>query len=756
MSTLELQLTATDLGRQKIFDAETNSLQLKITDVAVGSNGYTPDPEQESLVAEEVRLPIASSSIDLDAYQININAAIVGDEEFTVREVGFFDEDGDLIFIWSHPTQPLGYKSAPARFLLGMALTITDLPLGSITIQDQGQPLELVLSPLEQSTLEGLASQAESLARALIKQQTVHDRASSLEADNTDQKQRIKKLEEGALPDGLEEDLKGEHQAGGQYSNGIFNQQESLAIMDSSALEAVAEMNRNLGQTGIVSCRKYSDGDGPTPWGRERDVAFAALNMHNHPNYYGLHGMAEVSAMMNGYYIRTRHNDYPLETPAAVGGAFGSTDQIPPPPVPASVLSAGSVAAQTEEMRQYFLAYANQDTGLRDYTPYFTWTLSYFEMWFETMDGNAEDPFNSPRHSIDAANMRELLLKNYYYNYGGFKNRFENVPYQPLVVKYVDANGRPRLAKSNWRIATVPVPSNPDYRFGNELHLHEDLATWERSNLMVDGVKNDDELHASRKTRFLFHDYVKVGGPQFPRDIDELMQIVPGLDGAGANLTESYQLYGNDFTVKERGTTTDLNAAYYNRKFSFSGDDATGRRDGYRGFNDPSLFVSMNTRPEVLDIGGYRFSYAMPLELVLHTPLENEAWNPHGIPEKTRDELRAEAGSQAGPQNDTPRSGYNKEEFFHLTPDGFFTGDVANPDPADTNLTIPVTLPDTSTVLVRNSGTYAHLPPIAGIAQDIRCRWPIYSTFNDGAAAHSTAHVVWKELQRLKTANNLV
>lgn len=753
MSTLELQLTATDLGRQKIFNAETNGLQLKITAVGAGSSGYTPDASQTALTDEVVRLPIASSAIDLDAYQLTVNAAIVGDEEFTVREVGFFDEDGDLIFVWSHPSQPLGYKSAPARFLLGMALTITDLPLGSITIEDQGQPLELVLSPLEQTTLDALAAKAELLARAMIKQQSLDDRVDDLEEVSADHEERLSELEDGVLPEGLAEDLSGEHQNDKSFANGIFNQFEASNIADASSLEAVAEMNRHMGQTGIVSCRRYDEGDS-TPWARQRDVAFAALNLHNHPNYYGLHGMAELAAMMNGYYIRTRHNDYRLATPAATGTDFLAVDEVPPPPVPQSVLNAGSVANQVAEMRQYFLAYANQDTGLRDYRPYFTWTLSYFEFWFEAYDGGADDPFNSPRHAIDAANMRELLLKNYYYNYGGFKNRFENVPYQPLIVKYVDGNGRPRLAKANWRIATVPVSGSPDYRFDEQLHLHTDLATWRRASLMADGVADAAALHASRKTRFNFNDS-GAAGPQYPQSLDELMRLVPGLDGAGADLTEQYQLYGNNFTVKERGTSTDLNAAYYNREFSFSGDDATGRRDGYRGFNDPTLWVAMNTRQEVLSIGGYRFSYAIPLELVLHTPLENEAWNPHQIPEKTRDALRAEAGSQAGPQNDNPRTGYNKDEFFHLTPDSFFSGDVANPDPADTNLTIPVTLPDDSTVLVRNSGTYAHLPPIAGIAQDIRCRWPIYPAYHDGAAASSDVAVVWEELQRLKAANNL-
>lgn len=94
----------TDVGRSKHRDAIANGSQVAIAHVALGNGGgslYDPSGDMTALIGEFARQPIGSQRP-------------VGDDEILTRttfpktipfdrarEVGFFDEDGDLIFIWA-------------------------------------------------------------------------------------------------------------------------------------------------------------------------------------------------------------------------------------------------------------------------------------------------------------------------------------------------------------------------------------------------------------------------------------------------------------------------------------------------------------------------------------------------------------------------------------------------------------------------------------------------------------------------------
>ena len=142
--------------------------------------------------------------------------------------------------------------------------------------------------------------------------------------------------------------------------------------------------------------------------------------------------------------------------------------------------------------------------------------------------------------------------------------------------------------------------------------------------------------------------------------------------------------------------------------------------------------------------GVMRFSFAIPLEMVLHSPLENENWNPYNIPLKDRSELMAEANAQGGINSSDPRTytGYNPSAFFHLTPASFFGGATESTDPADTNSPITIDFGDGTTKNVVNSGIYIFLPKITvdsgtGETVDIRMRYPVYPQFFEGSHAEA-------------------
>jgi hypothetical protein len=641
------------------------------------------------LLDERERVEIVSSRIVADQYRLDINALFFGETEYWVREIGFFDSDGVLIWLWSSPTETLGYKSAPVRFLLGLSLTVVDVPLDAITIVDQGQPLELSL--------------------ALI-----------------------------------EEDLGGTHPVGEFHNYHGTDWQETDWLVQAVNWETQAELVRANGQSGIVNVRQYNEG-GTEAFNRPQDGSFAVLNIHNHPNYPQMCGIAEISAAINGYYVRTRHNDYRIV--AAAAGDYLAYTEIGPPAVPASVTAFPAVADQVTEMRAYFQAMAAADTGLRDFRTHFRWTLSVLEIWPEIMDADRQfqETYPSFRHMESTLEMRAQMERVLELAATGWKPRAENVSTIPGSARQITVNGEPRWVLWRFRIICKDVGNLQTYPIATLLTLAD------RPNVRWHLGQTLEQLRLTRSARFsvnraLAADHYE-GSYNGLDLLDTLMAMVPGLSGPGANITESHP--SNESNAYIYGTTSPLNAAFYNRKFSYS-IGASGRTTARRGWNDPTLFTALTNRPEVAPVTSgaysYRASYAIPLELILRTPLE--AWNPYALPQIADTVAPTGLGTQASPYN-----GYRNKDYYYLTPGSFFSGAAGNPDQADTD---PgnVWIYDTGNVAcaVRAAGIYVHLPAISGITPDIRLRYPIYPVYHDGSYANALLQSTQGDMSRASIA----
>ena len=405
-------------------------------------------------------------------------------------------------------------------------------------------------------------------------------------------------------------------------------------------------------------------------------------------------------------------------------------------------------------MREYFKAYAMGDSTHRDYTSHFFWSLSYIEMWFEQLGDELTDPFASFRHTIDAETMRELLAKNVYLSQGGHKNRFENIPFFGQVIRFVDDEGVPHIGTLKYRMVTKNVGNVDEFDPQECLDQRKDYATYKRY-----GYNSFADMRKDRRARFRFKHHRDANNrvsmaTSSPGILDEMMQKIPGLDGPSAVLMEDYDEYGHQDTLTEYGNTMPLNSAKYSRFYSFEHHDASNRQNAKRGFNDPMMFVAQTTRPEVVDLTvgteTKRFSYSMPFELILRTPLE--AWNPYDI-EGYSDNRDTFGAAHAGTQAD-PYPGYNDSHYYGFTPDFFFAGPTAVQDPADTDpheFWVSSEMGNGAAVKVRSSGVHIHQPPIAGVSFGddavhgynhsnggiLRTRFPVYSTFWEGNATHA-------------------
>lgn len=111
----------TSLGIRKIRDASGSESKVKIKYIALGDGlgaAYAPSADQTGLRRERLRTEIERH------YPVGDNAWYVkasfapGVTAITVREMGFFDEDGDLIALWAGTDVGDNRSTGPAEYLI--------------------------------------------------------------------------------------------------------------------------------------------------------------------------------------------------------------------------------------------------------------------------------------------------------------------------------------------------------------------------------------------------------------------------------------------------------------------------------------------------------------------------------------------------------------------------------------------------------------------------------------------------------------
>lgn len=169
--SFQLNLKLTNTGYNKVMALDGKPVALKYIALgkgnAAGTAGYNVDfrDTKTALLHEVVRKKIDSSQKTsyTDANGTPLArldfAAIFNDSSsFDVWEMGFFDDVGDLIYIWSHPSNVF----APKRPNIHLAISISQHLLfaeeaAGVVVQDAGVPFELFLQPLKDDLVTYLA-----------------------------------------------------------------------------------------------------------------------------------------------------------------------------------------------------------------------------------------------------------------------------------------------------------------------------------------------------------------------------------------------------------------------------------------------------------------------------------------------------------------------------------------------------------------------------------------------------------------------
>lgn len=128
----------TQAGITAVFNATNSGLEANIVAVALGDQSWSPTSAATKLKREKRRIPVGNGN-KLSPNQIHITAIEDGQQEaYWVREVGFYLEDGTLLAVWSHPSQPLAYKAPGVDLLLAFDVALSALPSDSINVIGNG------------------------------------------------------------------------------------------------------------------------------------------------------------------------------------------------------------------------------------------------------------------------------------------------------------------------------------------------------------------------------------------------------------------------------------------------------------------------------------------------------------------------------------------------------------------------------------------------------------------------------------------
>lgn len=234
-----------------------------------------------------------------------------------------------------------------------------------------------------------------------------------------------------------------------------------------------AEIMRGMGGSGFYINRNYGIDDGSVGKRRPFTAGSTQLHQHNHPNYYRMIGLGEQSAIVNGYYVRTTHNDPRL--------VDQDGNELNAPAIPADVLAkpTGVTLSGTTTVLD-----TASDTQARYMRNQFTQHLDdcrldliYMEVWLQqlTVDGTLDDASLSFRHSENADTLRGLLEFAEKLNFSGAKDTPENGSFRSGMITFVAEDGTPEYAFVTYRLRAKSV-GKPSTRVAKTTYTDGDVT----------------------------------------------------------------------------------------------------------------------------------------------------------------------------------------------------------------------------------------------------------------------------------------
>lgn len=129
----ELKLVITKKGLDEVINAKAQGVAINLKWVSAGDRAYTPNENQTTLVNEIQRVEFGEYK-KLDTNQIQAVAKFSGEDEYAIRELGFWLESGTLFGVISAADTTLNYKAANGHAIQPITLNLSALPTDSVSV----------------------------------------------------------------------------------------------------------------------------------------------------------------------------------------------------------------------------------------------------------------------------------------------------------------------------------------------------------------------------------------------------------------------------------------------------------------------------------------------------------------------------------------------------------------------------------------------------------------------------------------------
>lgn len=137
----------TQIGLAELTAAHQSGLSVALNEIAIGNGSWATraDSSAVALQGEVARFGIDEWQ-QVGGDTLKLGASLTSGDEWTVTEVGVFSATNTLFAIWERGNPPLLFKSAQVSDLvLTLNLSVAGLPAESITINDTGSNLTLII-----------------------------------------------------------------------------------------------------------------------------------------------------------------------------------------------------------------------------------------------------------------------------------------------------------------------------------------------------------------------------------------------------------------------------------------------------------------------------------------------------------------------------------------------------------------------------------------------------------------------------------
>ncbi len=166
MADVKLIPKLTQKGLQALFDADKNEIKVKITHIGFGEGAYKPTGLETKLKNEKIRVPVLSAKTYQDIGAIDFSTIIPRDvDTFWVREIGFYDENGVLIFVWSDPEVIIAQKTQFIEILQGLRVYLTEADIGLIEVVEAEPDVKLLYLEEFLNIANSIANLSNSIVR---------------------------------------------------------------------------------------------------------------------------------------------------------------------------------------------------------------------------------------------------------------------------------------------------------------------------------------------------------------------------------------------------------------------------------------------------------------------------------------------------------------------------------------------------------------------------------------------------------------